>query len=257
MRCLYAVMACCGIFPQVHAGGMADVEIYDRTAHKTLPIHEHRGRRYVAGEPRHQYELRVRSRSSERVLAVVSVDGVNVLSGKTAATDQGGYVIDSWASIAIVGWRKSLQDVATFYFTPLGDSYAARTGRPDHVGVIGVALFRERTRCCAQARDQLAAPNESAPAAPQAPSRATEKETRSAEYSTSRSEAPLGTGHGHRERSLAEYVAFERASQNPDETIAIYYDSHANLVARGVLPERARLSERLPDPFPDGFVPDP
>ena len=47
------------------------------------------------------------------------------------------------AGVEIDGWRKSMDEVAAFYFTALPDSYAARTGRPDNVGVIGVALFRE------------------------------------------------------------------------------------------------------------------
>ena len=53
-----------------HAGALADLEVYDRTAGRTLPIYEHEGRLYVAGEPRHQYELRVRNSSAGRILAV-------------------------------------------------------------------------------------------------------------------------------------------------------------------------------------------
>lgn len=120
------------------AGSLADVEIYDRTAGRTLPIYEHEGRLYVAGEPRHQYELRVRNSSGRRMLAVTSVDGVNVITGQTAAQEQSGYVLGGWDSVRIEGWRKSLDEVATFYFTKLADSYAARTGRPHDVGVIGV-----------------------------------------------------------------------------------------------------------------------
>jgi hypothetical protein len=37
-----------------------------------------------------------------------------------------------------------LKRVAAFYFTEHANSYAARTGRPHNVGVIGVALFRKR-----------------------------------------------------------------------------------------------------------------
>jgi hypothetical protein len=50
-------------------------------------------------------------------------------------------------------------------------------------------------------------------------------------------------------------VAFERASANPAELITIYYDSHRNLVARGVIRESTPVAP-LPRPFP-GFVPDP
>lgn len=229
------------------AGALADVEIYDRTAGRTLPIFEHEGRLYVAGEPRHQYELRVRNSSAARVLAVTSVDGVNVITGETAAQEQSGYVLGAWDSVRIEGWRKSLDEVATFYFTRLADSYAARTGRPDNVGVIAVALFREYQPayrpCCPRWHDRPDAP------APQASAEASDE--------LAKRESQLGTGHGHREASPAQYVDFRRGSSTPDETIAIYYDSRRNLVAQGVLPQRPRLADRRPDPFPNGFVPDP
>src|SRR5215217_4991880 len=82
-----------------HAGMMADLEVYDGTAGRTLPIYEHEGRLYVAGEPRHQYELRVRNASAGRILAVASVDGVNVVTGQTAAQEQSGYVLGGWDSV--------------------------------------------------------------------------------------------------------------------------------------------------------------
>src|SRR5256885_5128149 len=40
----------------------------------------------------------------------------------------------------------------------------------------------------------------------------------------------LGTGHGRSETSYASYTRFERASDTPAETIAIYYDSYENLL---------------------------
>ena len=77
---------------------------------------------------------------------MIAVDGVNVVSGETAAHDQTGYVLNNGQSAQITGWRKNLARVAAFEFTALPNSYAARTGRPDNVGVIGVAVFRERVR---------------------------------------------------------------------------------------------------------------
>ena len=65
----------------------------------------------------------------------------------------------------------------------------------------------------------------------------------------------LGTGHGRRETSYVENVAFERATAGPAETITLYYDSYRNLVARGVIREFVPMAP-LPRPFP-GFVPDP
>ena len=105
--------------------------------------------------PGHEYAVRIRNCTGGRVLVVTSVDGVNVISGDTAVAAQSGYVLDPWASVEIAGWRKSLDRTAAFYFTDLGDSYAARTGRPQNVGVIGVAVFQERPKRIAYREQDL------------------------------------------------------------------------------------------------------
>jgi len=232
---------------------LARVEIFDRTAGHTLPVHVHNDRLYVVGEPGHQYEVRLDNRTGQRLLAVTSVDGVNVITGKTAQEQQSGYVLDPWGGVNIEGWRKSMDEVATFYFTRLSNSYAARTARPRNVGVIGVALFQERQPCCRphpfEERTQVSP--QSAPGRADAPA--------NDESLARQAEEKLGTGHGHRETSRAEHVDFQRASQVPSETIVIYYDSRKNLIARGVIQDSYRHADRDdPNPFPDGmFVPDP
>jgi hypothetical protein len=237
--------------PLAYAGALSAVEVFDRTAGQTLTVYERQGRLYIAGEPGHQYDVRIRNKTGGRLLAVASVDGVNVVTGETAAEQQSGYVISATDTAVIDGWRKSLEEVATFYFTSLGDSYAARTGRPRNVGVIGVALFREREYCCVGERlEKRADQDAAAPSAPSEPSTAGAGTRRE-------SQTRLGTGHGHREASAAQYVAFERRSKAPDETIVVYYDSRQNLVAQGVIPSRPALADRRPNPFPSGFVPDP
>ena len=57
----------------------------------------------------------------------------------------------------------------------------------------------------------------------------------------------LGTGHGERMAAPTEYTSFRRASSTPSEVITIYYDSRANLMARGIIPA-PRYSVR-PNPF--------
>ncbi len=215
-------------------GGLADLTVYDRTEARRLPVYWHQGRAYVAGKPGNEYQITLRS-LREDVLAVVSVDGVNVITGETANPAQSGYVLGARASLDIQGWRKSLAQTAAFYFTSLSDSYAARSGRPDDVGVIGVALFRRKQN------PQQISPSAHTPAA--AGARAAEADSR------------LGTGHGRQETSYAEYVAFERATSTPAEVVTLYYDSYRNLVARGVIREPVAVPPS-PRPFP-GFVPDP
>jgi hypothetical protein len=130
--------------PPVARTGLVQLEIYDRTSGSQLAVHAKDGRRYIVGTPGHEYALRIRNTTGARVLAVTSVDGVNVISGDTAAPSQSGYVLEPWGSVEIIGWRKSLERTAAFYFTEHQNSYAARTGRPNDVGVIGVALFRRK-----------------------------------------------------------------------------------------------------------------
>ena len=241
--------------PAFATGGLVDVEIVDRGRNEVLPTYRQRGTSWVAGRPGGRYAVRMRNRSGNRVLVVLSVDGVNAISGETASASQTGYVLAPYQSAEITGWRKSMNEAAAFYFTALPDSYAARTGRPDNVGVIGVAVFRERERVVEVAPRAFdrAAPAQSAAreradagtAAPAAPAAKAEGQLR---------DERLGTGHGEREYAPITHTAFERASDRPDEIVQLRYDSVENLIALGVL--RPTRVPSPPEPFP-GFVPDP
>ncbi len=251
------------------AGNLLDLAVIDRDSGETLNTWSRDGKLYVAGVPGHRYAVRMTNRSNARVLAVLSVDGVNAVSGETAGTGQTGYVLDARQSTEINGWRKSLDEVAQFNFTALPDSYAAQTGRPANVGVIGVAVFTERAPP-RRMHDRIAAAPPPAPRASMNEQESAQAEMSDAapaaapqeKASTSalaRSEAKrerLGTGHGEREWSRVTTTPFERASSRPAETVSIWYDSYRNLAARGIIP-RAPLAHRDPNPFPNGFVADP
>lgn len=222
---------------QAH-GRLLDLTVYDRTEGRRLPVYWHDGRAYVVGKPGNEYQVSVRNRLREEVLAVVSVDGVNVVSGETANPSQTGYVLGAGQGYDILGWRKSLAETAAFYFTALPDSYAARTGRPENVGAIGVAVFRKK-----------APPVAIAPA----PSMS-RREANADAGARAQEEGRLGTGHGRREASVVREVNFERATPTPTETITLYYDSYRNLVAQGVIRESPPGIAPLPQPFPGAGV---
>ncbi len=237
-------------------GRIADVSIFDRAVSRELPVSWHDARAYVVGRPGNEYQVALRNLTGEEILAVISVDGVNVMDGRDASPGQGGYVIAPWGRLSVRGWRKSMDETAAFYFTQLGDSYAARTGRPANVGVIGVALFRAKR----PEPPPYAAPMESEHPAPgmkgeMDSARRQRNDQGSAPATVAPPAAPLGTGHGRREDSPIRWVAFERATSEPEETLAIFYDSYRNLVARGILQPSA--GPRDPNPFPTAFVPDP
>jgi len=247
------------------AGTLLDLAVVDRDSGRTLPTHASGGKLYVAGTPGHRYSVRLTNRSGGRVLAVLSVDGVNAVSGQTASPDQTGYVLDAWQSTEIAGWRKNLDEIAQFNFIALSNSYAARTGRPANVGVIGVAVFAERMPEWRE-REAIAdavPPPPAAPAPGQGAAGAMDaaKPAARAQESLAKSAAPmrraesLGTGHGAREFAHVDQTTFERATRTPAETLAIRYDSYPNLVAQGII-ERP-IARRDPQPFPGAFVPDP
>lgn len=233
--------------------GLASLEIFDRDSGQVVPTYAKDGRTWAPGRPGARYALRVRNLSARRVLVVLSVDGVNVISGETADWQQTGYVLEPGRRYDINGWRKSDREVAAFEFAPIDRSYAARTGRPDQVGVIGMAVFRERV--------MMPPPRPTAPAARAdnrsegAAAAGEVREKSSAEDSVG---SRLGTGHGQREWSASSRTAFERASSRPDELVRLDYDSAERLIAAGVIPSPSWHAR--PDPFPasePGFVPDP
>ena len=238
-------------------GSLVELAVHDRTENVRLPVHWHEGRAYVAGKPGNEYSVSVRSRQGADVLAVVSVDGVNVVSGETAHPLQTGYVLSPHRSLDIKGWRKNMAETAAFYFTSLGDSYAARTGRPGDVGVIGVAVFRKKHVEPPQPISRIAP---SAEKAQRDDAARNSGDLASGAGASARAQAapssPIATGHGRREESRARHVGFERASNDPTEVVTLHYDSRANLVAMGVIREPVHIAPRPPRPFP-GFVPDP
>jgi len=261
-RMLVAATLALAFLTTAQAGQLVDIAITDRDSGTVLQLYPHHGRQYVAGVPGHRYAVAMTNRTGERVLAVVSVDGVNVVSGETAGAQQTGYVLDPWERAEISGWRKSLSESAEFYFTDLPDSYAARTGRPQNVGVIGVAVFREKRPYFETAPPpSVAKPAEparngqSATDSPRAPAAAGAPHP-SARRADSMASQELGTGHGTRRYDPVSTTAFERASRWPAEVVSVHYDDWNSLAARGVVPFPP-LHPRQPDPFPMGFVPDP
>lgn len=252
-------LAGCGTPPVARAAGhLVSVQIVDRSRGEVLTEHRHRGNRWVAGRPGERYAVRLTNRSGARVLVVLSVDGVNAISGESAATAQTGYVLAPWQSAEITGWRKSDREAAAFYFTALPDSYAARTGRPHNVGVIGAAVFREKLPepppAAFERAERAAAPPAAAADSAVGSAQAARERDASGASELRRQSSKLGTGHGEREWSPVDRTTFERASAHPAEIVQIRYDSHANLVAAGVIASPPRWG--APDPFP-GYVPDP
>jgi len=261
-------------------GGIAQVTIIDRRSGLELTPYLYHGEYWVAGSPGATYAIEIRNRLGERILAVTSVDGVNVISGATAGWNQTGYVFDAAERYQISGWRKSDAQVAAFTFTASPNSYAERTGRPANIGVIGVAVFREREPQPVYAPPMsttspdrreveraAAAPLPGLPEDGQPGAGPAAAGARGAEPPPPLHAAPvpapapkLGTGHGKREVSYVNHTEFARMQPQPNEVIRIRYDSLENLFAMGIA-ERPHPVPPITDAFPASpeqqYVPDP
>jgi hypothetical protein len=237
------------------------VELDGRSA-PLYPAPDGSGRYYLEARPGSRYEVRLASRSSERLGVRLTVDGLNAISGERDETRwwEGRrpgrmYVLDPWGSTVVRGWRTSLDQVRRFTFVNEASSYAARSGKANEkMGWIEVAVFRERYRPHPirpgwsitpppPMRERDRAADEAQPsgegAAKGAPSARAEGER------PDRQSYP-GTGWGAPTEDRATVVSFE-PEPTPAEQVTLRYEYASALRALGIFPphwHRDRLAER-------------
>ena len=217
------------------------------------------GRYYVEARRGARYSLRLSNRTGERLAVLMTVDGLNVISGDKQPAGETGrmYVLDPWESALIQGWRTSLDDVRRFTFVDEQASYATRAGKANsRMGWIEMAVFHERQRYAYRREPDVAQPQEESrddqPAAPSASADArgrSENEGAAKAGSAAAAQAPRaypGTGWGERTHDTVQLVDFEAESQ-PSERITLRYEYASGLRALGILPwryTRDRLQQR-------------
>ena len=110
-----------------------------------LPTYKEGSRRLVGGGSGRSYTIAVRNRSKSDLEIVASVDGLDVMDGKTATFSKRGYLVAAGATLEIDGFRTSTETVAAFKFSSVANSYAnMRHGDTRNVGVIGIAVFTQK-----------------------------------------------------------------------------------------------------------------
>ena len=125
------------------SNGYVSVQIVDGSGNALAGLTQG-ARSFVVGHSGDRYSIRVMNHSSERFEVLATVDGLDVIDGRVGSYSKRGYLIDAYGTLDIDGFRRSSDAVAAFRFGTVRDSYAARTGSDRNVGVIGVAIFRER-----------------------------------------------------------------------------------------------------------------
>ncbi len=258
-----ALFAACGaaqpdITPEIPRIDVENIGMWITTGDRILPIYFVDSRYYLLGEKGGRYEIVLANPTDARLEMVVSVDGRDVITGREADYRQNrGYVLMPGEEISIEGFRRSLDEVATFEFSAPNESYAGRLGDQANIGVIGIAVFNEdpvkAKKVIAGGREPASKPEASAKSG--------------AEIAINETEQGLGTKYGENVDSVAEIVPFRRRTkEEPLEIIALYYSDREGLERIGVVfddpPQKRDVSDE-PNPFPgvtddqDGFAPPP
>lgn len=237
----------------------------------------HEGTRYVETPPSGDYTVRITNDTPRRRLAVLSVDGINVLNGADADFGGPGYVLEPWASVDVPGWRRDSREVANFSFREQSESYASQTGRGvQNVGVVGVAVYDERVRVAPKISTagrhkvwpQTGAPRASWSSRQYCSSSLGEGTWSTASELCARGTAPtvacaadVGTAYGQVATFHTQDVVFERASAAPVEVTTLRYATRERLQSWGVVgavqaqvrPQAFPLSQGQGCPPPPGW----
>ncbi len=239
------------------------------------PAPDGSGRFYVEARRGSRYAVVLANRTGERIGVVLTVDGLNAISGERDTGRGRMYVLDPWQRTTVQGWRTSLQEVRRFTFVDERASYAARSGKANEkMGWIEVAAYRERRpfvrwapRQQREQRPERSAPVESeageagGKAAPPTASARDWSEPAPAATPPAGAQARAypGTGWGPRTEDPVVLVSFD-PEREPSQRVTLRYEYRAALVALGVLPRwlppsRDRLWER--DRAEPGFAQPP
>jgi hypothetical protein len=244
------------------------VRIVDAAMHDLRLFHRD-GRSYMLGTVGDRYSVVLSNPTPRRVEAVISIDGLDAIDGTTADyVSKRGYILPAYGNATIEGFRTSIDQVATFRFSSVADSYAGRKGQARDVGVIGVAFFPERAFVSAppvavrpynDRFDDLDGRQASAGGAPHDANRSAPSPSKKAEASapsaasadvgalageSSSAVAPtrdreerrgLGTEFGEARESHVEETEFVRANATlPSDIVTFRYNDRAGLVALGI-----------------------
>lgn len=239
------------------------------------PLEEYpaRGRLYIEALERAEYEIRISNPLPVRVAVALAVDGLNSIDARhTTARAASKWVIEPYSSITVGGWQMSSSRARRFYFTTERDSYAAKLGRAEDLGLISAVFFRARRPivyappCCprpleenGQRRDEK---ERGAPPAAGSTRAESAGQARDRAATPSDNDDYAATGIGRAVENDVRWINLD-LEERPAAEVAIRYEYRPALVRLGILP---RLYP-VPDPlqrrerargFRDGqFCPEP
>lgn len=206
------------------------------------PEYSGHGNLYVEAVRGRDYAIRLTNNNPYRIAVALSVDGLNSIDARhSRAWDAAKWVLDPYETTVISGWQVNQRTARRFYFTGEHDSYGARIGHAENLGVIEAVAYRENvieTFVPRLEQEKNSAAGASRDAAP-APSAAQP----SARAQSGLSDDYAGTGMGDRTRHSVHEVDID-LNPNPIGSIRIRYDFRPQLVKLGILPSAEWPLER-------------
>jgi len=237
---------------------------------RTTPLYaapDGSGRFYVEAWRGARYAVRLANRTGERLGVLLTVDGLNAISGERSFAGPRPlgrmYVLYPWDDTLVQGWRTSLEEVRQFTFVDEERSYAARSGKANaRLGWIEVEVFRER-RAVVRPWPYWPRPDDGRYGEEQREESRGEPEAKTKDEGASSARdgiagrapgppataAPAypGTGWGPRAEDPVRVVSFD-PEPAPAERVTLRYEYASALRALGILPRqwwaRDRLRER-------------
>lgn len=92
----------------------------------------HKNRIFIEAKENSEYAIEIKNNSWEKILAVVSVDGLNVVDGEPADDNGTGYILDKYSAQKLYGFQYSKEKVAAFKFGAFGAvKIDPATGKPE------------------------------------------------------------------------------------------------------------------------------
>lgn len=223
---------------------------------KPVDTYYHNNQTYIEGRKGSSYVIRIKNLRSDRKKIVVSVDGLNVISGDNDWTK--GYVIGGHEIIDIPGWLKNDQQAAKFVFSDVKKSYNQHnlSGNVNNVGVIGVLVYDEQpVNQYIPLSGQYRAFGEGGSSDGIGSFSGILRSSGSVNNINQLEQQSVGTGWGKATDFKTTSVSFN-ANSYQSQTVTIFYDSRKGLESRGIVLNRVKNN---PNPFPGyaGYCPEP
>jgi len=247
-------------------GSLVSVSLeVDGRATPLYPAPDGSGRYYLEAWRGARYAVRLANRTGERLGVLLTVDGLNAISGERSPAGPRSpgrmYVLYRWDDTVVQGWRTSLEDVRQFTFVDEERSYAMRSGKAGrHLGWIEVEVYRELRPVARpwpywpyrpDGRPDDGEPREEGRREPKAKD---DSASAARDGIAERAPAPPataapsypGTGWGPRAEDPVRVVSFD-PEPAPAERITLRYEYASALRALGILPRSWWTRDRLRD----------